>query len=347
MRSHVIVFLASLLGCYDADKGPGETPDAGGTSDGSRYRDSDEDGVPDAFAPDPDIEENDTGDPDDNDNDGWADGVDLDDDNDDILDDAPDPSLVSALRPVARAECEAVAACCQTWWSEAAISNCTLWNTGLLVVSLAQSWAEGLFSLDQAGQPDCVAAQALDCDSADPLDAPHGCGTYLIGHQDERRLCYQSVDCSQGFACAGRGPEGPDIGPGPYQVSAPPRGQASEGQCLERIQLGDSCAGPEEYVGSCAEGLECFGDEPTCRRRAGDGEACTIEGEINRFDDCERHLFCDLVGDALFCRERLAVGASCAENRECSSNSCDLRQAVCVDFPPPIDFCGEGEAYEN
>lgn len=328
-------------GCYDMASEPPE-PRPG------RFDDRDEDGAPDAIQNDPVLDDHWVGDhPGDHDADGLTDDVDVDDDNDWILDDAAPADLVAAVRPIAAAECEAVASCCSGGWLAVSLEHCAVEATGRLVLALAQGWADGVLTVDPVGLEGCLAAQTLACDAPETRIVPHGCGRYLVGSQSVRGACQRSAECSTGSFCTGDAlpAEGvAALGPGPYQVELweqPP----ADPVCLPFSEEGEAC-GPQSGR-LCGEGLHCQRSDAlsSCVVTIAAGGACSVFGTVERADDCGQGLFCDDLGGAGHCRPKGTGGAACQEDRECLSESCDVRAEACGEAVPVFDFCAEGDSY--
>lgn len=339
MRNGSLSLLFCLAyGCYGSES-EGE-PEPRGPFD-----DVDGDGAPDEIGNDPVLDHDWS--PDDHDLDGLPNDDDLDDDNDGILDDAPPPDLVTVVRPIAAADCEAVASCCEAGWSAGALENCTIQTTGRLVLAVSQGWSEGFVVVDPGGLESCLAAQGFSCATPDTRTLPYGCSEYLIGTRSVRETCYRSIECEPAAYCeTERQLAQLRLGPGPYQatVSMAP-GMFQLMTCLADAQVGEVC-GPQG--GECAQGLHCQRSDAgdACVVTAGAGAGCTVAGTSERADDCGSGLYCDDNADIPLCMPEGDALASCRENRECLSGECDVRTEQCEPPVFPFDYCGEGSAFD-
>ncbi|MBI2897200.1 MAG: hypothetical protein HYY06_26825 [Deltaproteobacteria bacterium] len=329
--------LCLACGCWTSESEDPSDPGPGPFDDGNG------DGAPDAIGNDPMLDRD--WNPDDHDADGLPNDLDVDDDNDGILDGAPAPDLVAAVRPIAEAECEAVASCCDAGWSAQALGNCAIQTTGRLTVALAQGWSEGLLMAERDGLETCLAAQAFSCASAEPRTAPYGCSEYLVGTQSLRGACHRSIECDPAAYCETEDTLGePAVGPGPYQlvVHLPSRGFQLKA-CLPDAEVGGTCS---PSAGQCSDGLHCQRSDAGdfCVLTVGEGGNCTVAGTAWRADDCGSMLFCD--DTAAVCVPERAARAPCRENRECLSSECDIRTGQCEEFVFPYDYCDEGRSFD-
>jgi len=340
LLAQAVVLLSS---CYQGDNDPGNTVGA--------YSDDDHNGVPDTAEADPSLDDNNR-DPADNpagdfDGDGRANDADVDDDNDWILDDVAPADLVSAVQPIARAECEAVASCCPGGWSPTAIDRCVLQTTGRLAVALAQSWVDEWVTLEPSALSTCLDAQSFACEMP-PRERrmPFECREYLVGHRVARSGCSRTPDCERSSFCSGDGHPAGQVGPGPYVVDlwgGSEWARARERVCLPYALVGESC---DPNGGSfCASDLKCqFSDEGSwCVDPVDEGGECHTAGIVERGDDCAEGLYCD--AESQTCAARSLGGALCLEDRDCGSMSCNPVTLLCDDLQPAFDYCGEGERY--
>jgi hypothetical protein len=329
-------------GCYSSPKSHVD-PDP--------YADQDGNGVPDAIGPDPELYDGWIDPPaNDHDRDGLTDDVDVDDDNDLVLDDAPDQALVDAVKPIAHAQCEASAPCCLTS-DEQWLERCELRTTGNLVLALAQSWADGFVAVDPAALDPCLAALGVDCSTLEPRPGLSGCASYLVGQQrGERAACDRSVDCAPGFACTLEAPgvlHDPQavIDPHPFVLTLWSGGQRNmnDGVCLPLLEPGDPCLLIDQV---CEDGLVCDErlDPPACLEVAPLGSACRVFGVSPSSDNCETGTYCDSPDDG-HCVAWLSAGDGCVEDRDCGSHDCDARSGTCVGDAPVIDLCEPRPAY--
>jgi hypothetical protein len=143
--------------------------------------------------------------------------------------------------------------------------DCTELVTGVLenstVANIAASDAAGTLSYDGAELPACLDAyQSLACDDV-IVDFPESCKAALGSALEEGEACRHSLECEQGFYCAGG---------------------ACPGTCTAFLAEGESCT--ENDV--CASGLTCF--QGACQPLGREDDDCG--GGL--FPDCVIGQFC-------------------------------------------------------
>jgi len=90
--------------------------------------------------------------------------------------------------------------------------------------------------------------------------------------------------------------------------------------CAAMLAQGQDCG---HATWACGDGLFCASDSSTCEPYPGAGQSCALsQGE------CAEPYYCDA---AESCQVKVEVGATCEEDAQCGSDSCDSQ--VCTSCP--------------
>lgn len=277
----------------------------------------------------------------------------------------PPVELTQYCQRLGQVGCAAAQACGCLTQVGGNVGLCQTYIEGKCASEVTEPVAAGTFTFDAGKAGQCLAAEQsiiADCkiDEHDILLylASH-CEDFLVGARRSGEVCGSDDECVVPLSC--------------YEDACtllPVAGQPCLGGhtcddhlycdpdevCRAHVGAGGSCAATSQacddelycddrsetcapYIASgqpcghatyaCADGSYCGGEGQTCRPYPGVGQSCS-----DSHGACADDLYCD---DGEVCRRPGAEGASCTEDRECTSDRCT--DGRCVADPSNSDAC--------